>query len=188
MSGKAEVLLEKILLVSTFQEVSTEEVDLEVLLPEVFHVKQANPSLQWTTFVHLFSWLRGLGKQGTQEEEELSFDKWDDPSTVADHILLSLKRIGLKIDISPMKLKHGYGEEVIQVLLYLVEMVLARHRFVFEPPEVPTEVNEPIEDLLDEQKHFSDHSSEQSIPEDLVAPVEMNSDSIVDEQMPGNVW
>ena len=79
-----------------------------------FAVPASNASEQFIYFVSLVSWLLSVNNQQVK-----GWNKYDDPMTASQNVMIELKNLGLNLDIAPNKLKTGYGEEVCQVLLKL---------------------------------------------------------------------
>ena len=50
--------------------------------------------------------------------------------TASQNIVVEIKNLGINMDVSPNKLKAGYGEEVCQVLLKLTQISL-KNKFKF---------------------------------------------------------
>ena len=63
------------------------------------------------------------------------WNKYDDPITASQNVIIELQKLGLDIDVSPNKLKSGYGLEVCHVLLKLTEISL-QNKFKFEVPKL----------------------------------------------------
>lgn len=66
------------------------------------------------------------------------WNKYDDPMTASQNVIIELQNLGLEIDVNPNKLKSGYGEGVCTVLLKLTEAGLAK-RFQFKTPVIRDE-------------------------------------------------
>lgn len=58
--------------------------------------------------------------------------------TASQNVLIELQNLGIQIELSPNKLKSGYGEGVTLVLLKLTEASLAR-KFQFKKPVIREE-------------------------------------------------
>ena len=57
--------------------------------------------------------------------------------TVANNIIVELKKIGIEIDYPPNKLRQGFGEGPCMVLLRLAKKGLEAKRFKFRKPVFP---------------------------------------------------
>lgn len=62
----------------------------------------------------LVSWLLSINNHQVQD-----WNKYDDPQTTSQNIILELQKLEIECDVSPSKLKTGYGEGVCQVLFKL---------------------------------------------------------------------
>ena len=63
------------------------------------------------------------------------WNKYDDPLTSSQNVIIELQKLGLEMDVSPGKLKQGYGEGVCLVLLKLTQVSL-ENKFRFKKPEI----------------------------------------------------
>ena len=54
------------------------------------------------------------------------WNKYDDPMTASQNVVIELQNLGIQVDVNPNKLKSGHGEGVTLVLLKLTEAALAR--------------------------------------------------------------
>jgi len=132
-----------------------------------FSAAGANPSEQFLYFTALSSWL--LQQNGSQA----SFNKYDDPATVANNILVEMKKLGVEIDFPPNKLRTGYGEGPCLVLLSLARKALQAKKFKFRKPVFPEEgemEGEVIED--DEEGEIEDEVVESEGEEAAFAEVQ----------------
>ena len=68
--------------------------------------------------------------------------------TSSQNVIIELQKLGLELDVSPNKLKPGYGEGVCFVLLKLTEISL-QNKFRFRRPEI-NEEEKGMEDDADE--------------------------------------
>lgn len=91
----------------------------------------ANANGQWVSFVMLVSWL--MGAVGN----DFSVDKYDDPNTSANKMMLALKKIGFEPDFPVTRLKQAYGESVCNVLDFLADKALKKQGFKFREPAYP---------------------------------------------------
>ena len=65
----------------------------------------------------IVSFLLGIYKQ------EFSVDKYDDPTTSVNKLLLILKTMSIDVDFPVVKIKQGYGEAVCVTLQKLCNQV-----------------------------------------------------------------
>ena len=109
-----------------------------------FSVAGRNPSEQFIYFTALASWL--LSVNGSQA----SFNKYDDPSTVANSVIVELQKIGIQLNFPPNKLRAGHGEGPCLVLLSLAKAALKAKRFKFKKPVFPQDGELQGEEILDD--------------------------------------
>jgi hypothetical protein len=70
-------------------------------------------------FVQLVSWLLELNGA-----KVAGWNKYDDPTTASQNIVLELKKIGIELDMPASKLKAGNGEGVCTLLIRLCQASL----------------------------------------------------------------
>ena len=68
--------------------------------------------------------------------------------TSSQNVIIELQKLGLELDVSPNKLKQGYGEAVTVVLLKLTEVSLS-NKFRFKKPRID-EDDKGMDDDADE--------------------------------------
>lgn len=68
--------------------------------------------------------------------------------TASQNVIIELQKLGLELDVSPNKLKSGYGEGVCTVLLKLTEVSL-QNKFRFKKPKIQEE-SKGLEDDVDD--------------------------------------
>jgi len=98
-----------------------------------FSIPASNAGVQFKTFLDLVSWLM------KQCHADFTVDKFDDPNTSVNKMMLSLKNIGFQMDFPASKLKQAHGENVCAVLMYLCEQSLEAKGFRFNHPEYEEE-------------------------------------------------
>ena len=86
-----------------------------------FATASSKASEQFVYFISLVSWLLALN-----QHQVTGWNKYDDPMSASQNVIIELQNLGLDIDVNPNKLKPGYGEGVCLVLLKLTEAGLAR--------------------------------------------------------------
>lgn len=74
----------------------------------------------------MVSWLLSINNHQVS-----GWNKYDDPLTASQNVVLELKKLGIELGISPQKLKNGHGEEVCTVLQKLTEVSL-KNKFRFK--------------------------------------------------------
>jgi len=98
-----------------------------------FATASSKASEQFIYFISLVSWLLAIN-----QHQVTGWNKYDDPMTASQNVIIELQNLGLEIDVNPNKLKAGYGEGVCIVLLKLTEAGLAK-RFQFRQPVIRDE-------------------------------------------------
>lgn len=71
--------------------------------------------------------------------EEFSVDKFDDPNTSVNKMMLALKNMGFQMDFPASKLKQAHGDAVCGVLQFLCEKALEETGFRWDRPQYPEE-------------------------------------------------
>jgi len=94
-----------------------------------FSVPSSNASVQFQHFMELVKFLMKECKR------EFATDKWDDPNTIANKVMLELKEMGFDMDFPAIKLKQGSGEPVVRVLLFLADHAMGLSGFVYTKPQ-----------------------------------------------------
>ena len=71
-------------------------------------------------------------------------DKFDDPTTSVNKLMVDLKQMGFTLNFPATKLRQGHGEAVCTVLNYLCDGALSKRQFSFENvlPEYPEELED----------------------------------------------
>lgn len=81
------------------------------------------------------SWLLSINNHQVS-----GWNKYDDPMTASQNVLLELQKLGIEIDCAPNKLKTGNGEGVCEVLLKLTQISL-QNKFRFRKPVIKEDNN-----------------------------------------------
>jgi len=69
---------------------------------------------QFINFISLVSWLLSVNNHQVS-----NWNKYDDPMTASQNVVLELKKLGIELDMPPNKLKAGFGDGVCLVLTKL---------------------------------------------------------------------
>lgn len=69
---------------------------------------------QFVVFISLVSWLLSINNHQVS-----NWNKYDDPMTASQNVVLELKKLGVELDMPPNKLKAGFGDGVCLVLTKL---------------------------------------------------------------------
>ena len=121
-----------------------------------------NSSEQFQYFTALVSWL--LSANGSSA----GFNKYDDPSSVANSIIVEMTKIGVQIDYAPQKIRSGFGEAPCAILLQLARKALQSKKFKFGKPIFPKEQEMQGEVIGGEDDESDDHVIEEEDFEEAV--------------------
>lgn len=80
--------------------------------------------------MQLVSWLLELNNQKVS-----GWNKYDDPTTASQNMVLELKKMGIELDMPASKLKAGHGDGVCALLIKLGTVSLAA-KFKFKKPVI----------------------------------------------------
>lgn len=81
-------------------------------------------------FISLVSWLLSILNHQVQ-----GWNKYEDPMTASQNVIIELQNLGIQVDVTPNKLKTGNGEGVCHVLLKLTQASL-KAKFKFREPKM----------------------------------------------------
>ena len=84
-------------------------------------------------FVQLVSWLLELNGQKVS-----GWNKYDDPTTASQNMVLELKKMNIELDMPASKLKTGHGDGVC-ILLQRLAQVILQSKFKFKKPVIKDE-------------------------------------------------
>ena len=90
-----------------------------------------NPSVQFALFLELCGW---LVERATGDGKAFAVDKFDDPTTATNKLMLALRKLEFGADFPPQQLKRAHGDACVGVLDFLTGKAVARH-FVWQRPE-----------------------------------------------------
>ncbi|RLN31593.1 hypothetical protein BBJ28_00021327 [Nothophytophthora sp. Chile5] len=111
---------------------------------------------QFQSFLELAALLLALSGQ------PLLLDKYDDPTSSVNKLILALKTLGWPLDCPAARLKLGHGEAACAALDFLCDQALAARRFAWPWPQYPKE------DFADEAE--VDEDAEVDAAEDAALP------------------
>ena len=97
-----------------------------------FAMPAANSSLQFQDFLDLVVYLISRIKR---DADFFKLDKFDDPNTSVNKMMLALRSLDYASDFPTSKLKAAHGEAVVSVLDFLTTKALEADRFVFKMPK-----------------------------------------------------
>ena len=74
-----------------------------------------------------------------QSQRDFTTDKYDDPNTSVNKLMLELKKMGFDMDFPASKLRQAHGEAVCRVLTFLCDQALITRGFRWQTPVYPDE-------------------------------------------------
>ena len=98
-----------------------------------YFISAGNSSEQFQYFIGLVSWLLSINGSSA------TLNKYDDPLTVTNNIVVELSKLGISIDQSPQKIRAGFGEATCLILLSLAKRALVNKKITFFKPIFPNE-------------------------------------------------
>ena len=87
--------------------------------------------MQFALFLELCGW---LVERATGDGKAFAVDKFDDPTTATNKLMLALRKLEFGADFPPQQLKRAHGDACVGVLDFLTGKAVARH-FVWQRPE-----------------------------------------------------
>jgi len=101
-------------------------------------VAPENASTLLALFLKLVAWL--MERCG----REFALDKYDDPTTSVNKVMVDLKQMGFAMDFPAVKLRQGFGDATCVVLNYLCDRALEKKNVVLKgrAPIYPDEIEE----------------------------------------------
>ncbi|CAM9112777.1 unnamed protein product [Ascophyllum nodosum] len=136
-----------------------------------FSIPGPNASLQWRSFQEISSWLINLAA-GNGKNDFFKVDKYDDPNTAVNKIMLALDGMGFELNFSANRLKQAYGDAVCSVLTFLADKALeasghvwrrAMHAEEEDKEEAEPEDDCDIGDIADEAELEVEEDAEERI-------------------------
>lgn len=124
---------------------------------QFFALPAQNASEQFIHFISLVSWLLSINNHQVQ-----GWNKYDDPMTASQNVVLELKKLGIELNMSPQKLKNGFGEETCIVLRALTDLSV-KNKIRFRRPQIRDEggqMDDEADDLDDEMDGRADMADE----------------------------
>ena len=95
-----------------------------------FATASSKASEQFIYFISLVSWLLSINNHTVS-----GWNKYDDPMTASQNVILELQKLGVEVDCAPNKLKAGHGEGVCMVLIKLTQISI-QNKFRFKKPVI----------------------------------------------------
>ena len=127
-----------------------------------FVAASGNSSEQFQYFTALASWLLGINGSST------GFNKYDDPSTVSNNIIVELTKLGIQIDYPPQKIRAGFGEAPSMIILALARRALQVKKIRFGKPIFPKEQEIQGENIGGDEEDLEDNMIEEEDFEEAV--------------------
>lgn len=91
----------------------------------------SNLGTQFDDFMDIASW---LCSQCTSKGDVFKRETYDDPSTLANKLMLALRELQSPLNIPTQALRKGYGEHACSVLEFLADKALAFKKIAFQQP------------------------------------------------------
>jgi estrogen-related receptor beta like 1 len=91
---------------------------------------QKSPSEQFPYFSAVCAWLF----EEMRCAQYIVHEEYEDPTSISKKILQTVDELGMKHDINPSKLRHGYGDSVILILNFLCDQALEYQNFIPKHP------------------------------------------------------
>lgn len=113
-----------------------------------------------------------------QCNQDFVVDKYDDPNTSVNKLILALKVMGFPLDFPASKLRLGYGEAVCTALDFICDQALSARNFGWTRPSYPKE------DFADEAD--VDEDAEVDTGADDLAPVDDTEEELYSDIVRGN--
>ncbi|OMJ88815.1 hypothetical protein SteCoe_9112 [Stentor coeruleus] len=135
-----------------------------------------NQSDQQQYFTALVSWLLNLNGSTT------GFNKYDDPSTVANNIIAEMTKLGITIDYPPQKIRSGFGEAPCMILLSLAKRALVTKKFKFKNPIFPKEQEIQGENIGGDEDEMEDNAIEEESFDEAIYPEVKPGQAHVEEE------
>jgi len=163
-----------------------------------FAIPAPNPGVQFKTFADTVLWLFKMSNN------DFSLDKFDDPNTTVNKMMLALKTIGFQLDFPAGKLKQAHGEAVCSVLKFLAEKAMDERgirwqRPVYSEEDYPEEadadddadVGDEVEDELDAADDDDGeilYSEMRQVDDDEDDTLDKSSHGILDSKLDPVLW
>lgn len=118
----------------------------------------------------------------TKCNEEFAVDKYDDPTSSVNKLLLVLKNMSIEVDFPATKIKQGYGQAVCLTLQKLTDRALSANGFNFAKPEYPKEEFADEAEVDEEAEVEADEEiPEQEMEEEIYSQVAGNEKEPLEE-------
>ncbi|KAG5183718.1 intra-flagellar transport protein 57-domain-containing protein [Tribonema minus] len=114
-----------------------------------FTIPAENAGLQFRSFQEIAAWLINIA---TGNDDMFKIDKYDDPTTSVNKIMLALKSLSSGLDFPASRLRQPYGDAVASTLDFLTSRVLSVRNITFGRPlysEDPIADEAEVDDAAD---------------------------------------
>lgn len=152
-----------------------------------FSIESENSATQFSRFLKLVAWLMQLC------EQEFMIDKFDDPTTSVNKIMLELKNMEFEMDFPAGKLKQAFGEAVLTVLNFLAGRALRRAGFSWAEATRPkyaeeafaeeAEVDEDADVGAMEEEFANDPEEEEVMYSDMIKQERLQEEAVLNQSM-----
>lgn len=111
------------------------------------------------------------------------WNKYDDPMTSSQNVILEMKKLGIELDMPPNKLKSGYGEGVCAVLTSLCQITV-KNKFRFKQHQIRDDGGGFGDDEADEMGEEFEGNADVA---DMIRENEIDEDDIDEDFDQGNL-
>ena len=112
----------------------------------------SNASVQFALFLDVAAWLM---TEASGDPAFFRIDKFDDPNTSVNKMMLALRKLGFALDFPAAKLKAAWGESCVTVLDFLADKALEARTFLWSRPAYE-EIEDAEEAEVDEDADLGD--------------------------------
>ncbi|CAM9309528.1 unnamed protein product [Phaeothamnion confervicola] len=163
--------------------------NLERFTRTFFAMPGSNPGSQFRSFQETCSWLMQIA---TGDPGAYKLDKYDDPNTSINKLVLALKALAFSGDFPVSRLKQAYGDAACTVLDFLADKALAARGFswqqpVHTPEELQDEAVAPDDADLDEIVDDAEVAVGEEEPEPALAAVQPAKEAEVYNMSDSNI-
>eukprot|EP00941_MAST-03F_sp_MAST-3F-sp1_P003081 g3081.t1 len=181
-----ENLVERLKLLD-YEKLFCEKKSFPLFTRSFFSEKDENVATQFDRFLKLVAWLMQLC------ENDFTIDKFDDPTTSVNKVLLELRNMDFEMDFPAGKLKQAYGEAVLSVLNFLAERALTKSGFSWTTACNPkyaeeefaeeAEVDEDADVGAMEEDFAPEPEEEEVMYSDMVKQEQLQEETVLNQSM-----
>lgn len=166
LHGKAQVVVDCVKLLWINETTFEKEKFKDINTYDLIYQNLKEEGKQWNIFVSLFAEILKF----CNDSNSFEINKWDDPTTVVNQMILFLRDSGLDFKYNPQSLKQGYGPEVVTLLYELTKKL---NLVIEKPTEEEEAVGSELEEILDDLSN-SDTDIEEDINDDIHSSLSMS--------------